>query len=222
MLSSQFCFAQNEAVLAVYTRQTKIPQSIQQIEDLSVRQLAIQQLKQQVHQYTLFCNGKEYVFSQALISEGNKELCLEGNNSVYMNFRNNEKVSLQRILDRQFVVEDSIGKYDWDISHDEHKDILGKRCMKATLKNNPDVVAWYCGAVPMPFGPLGYNGLPGLIMELENKSAIYCITALEIVADKITVTVPEKDRITPEKFNSLKERKLKEYGSEDGTIIIRQ
>lgn len=222
MLSPQFLFAQNEAIKVVYARQTKVPQSIQQIEDISVRQLAIQQLKQQVHIYTLFSKGSEYVFTQSSMSNSNNELVLEGNNSVYMNQKNNEKISLERILDRMFIVEDSIEKHEWDIGYDEHKEILGRRCMKATLKANPKVVAWYCRDIPVPLGPLGYNGLPGFILELENSSAVYSATAFEIMSSDITITVPAENRITSKKFNELKERKLKEYGSEGGTIVIKQ
>lgn len=45
--------------------------------------------------------------------------------------------------------------------------INGFKCQKAKLElDNKSVVAWFCDDIPFQTGPLGYFGLPGLIVKL--------------------------------------------------------
>ncbi|MFT6138620.1 MAG: GLPGLI family protein, partial [Salibacteraceae bacterium] len=42
------------------------------------------------------------------------------------------------------------------------------------------VEAWFCPEIPIPTGPAGYGGLPGLIFAVEeNKAASYIMTAIK-------------------------------------------
>lgn len=69
----------------------------------------------------------------------------------------------------------------------ETKKIENYTCYKAVLREQSDrtlkeydVIAWYTPEIPVPYGPIGYGGLPGLILELKYKQAIF-------IADKITL-----------------------------------
>lgn len=42
------------------------------------------------------------------------------------------------------------------------------------------ITVWYTSEIPIPFGPIGYGGLPGLILELEIKDA-------KFFADKVVL-----------------------------------
>ena len=35
------------------------------------------------------------------------------------------------------------------------------------------IEAWYTPEIPMPYGPIGYGGLPGLILQLERSHVIF-------------------------------------------------
>ncbi len=70
---------------------------------------------------------------------------------------------------------------DWQLTS-ETKLIGGFICYKATgyqtVKNIKGlfknlVVAWYCPKIPVPFGPIGYGNLPGVILELQIKEVVY-------------------------------------------------
>ncbi len=221
---AQTAFAQKNAIRVCYTKQTKVPASIEQIEDISIRQLAIQKLQQQVQAYTLYYNGNEYAFSQASFPENGKPFTLEGNNSVYFNRQDKQKISLERILDKLFVVTDTIARHDWEIKYDESKEVLGKHCMKAILASDKETVAWFCDEIPVQVGPSGYDGLPGLILELETSTAVYEATDVATASERIGISVPEKGRITSAEFKDIKEKKLKELGAsgEGGKVIILQ
>ena len=80
-------------------------------------------------------------------------------------------------------------KYDkmlnWTLTN-ETKKIENYTCFKATIiqKNLETGVefireAWYTTEIPVPYGPVGFGGLPGLILELKTGKAIF--TAKKIV-----------------------------------------
>lgn len=70
----------------------------------------------------------------------------------------------------------------WTLTN-ESKLIDNYKCFKATSKfikdlgNNKKttfpIIAWYCPEIPIATGPLGYGGLPGLILELQERIITY-------------------------------------------------
>jgi GLPGLI family protein len=68
---------------------------------------------------------------------------------------------------------------------------------------NPDGVfyqqikAWYCPEINYSFGPIGYYGLPGLILELQIDNVTY--KAIRIKIDdsrkKLNIAMPKAEKI---------------------------
>ncbi len=82
-------------------------------------------------------------------------------------------------------------KNAWNIDYSKSKIIDGYKCYYAEYKGastkqvngSEPIYAWFTPDIPMPFGPVGYGGLPGLIIELvENNISI---TAVQINLDKL-------------------------------------
>ncbi|QLE02730.1 GLPGLI family protein [Galbibacter sp. BG1] len=79
---------------------------------------------------------------------------------------------------------------DWHLSN-ETKKIEDYVCYKATKKEYNTrtdsyftTIAWYTPEIPFPYGPSGYGGLPGLILELKYKAAIITATHIILNPDK--------------------------------------
>lgn len=72
----------------------------------------------------------------------------------------------------------SLNKYQWDITQ-ETDTILVYPVIKAVSRN---VEVWFTPTIPVPFGPAGYGGLPGLILK---KRYIKQFPAYELVATEI-------------------------------------
>lgn len=54
------------------------------------------------------------------------------------------------------------------------------------------ITAWYCPKVNIPFGPFGYGNLPGLILELQTKDAIFGVKKLNLNSEPIKIPVVDK------------------------------
>ncbi len=96
--------------------------------------------------------------------------------------------------------------------HNETKKIGNYLCYKATtifvIENskgtfNHPVTAWYSTQIPIGFGPIGYGGLPGLIVELTVQNIKYSMTKLMLNPKKeIVIKKPKKGKlVTEEEFN---------------------
>lgn len=76
---------------------------------------------------------------------------------------------------------------DWKLTN-ETKKIGNYLCYKATssFKTGTDeksftfpLIAWYCPQIPLEYGPKAYGGLPGMILELQERNIVYGVTKIE-------------------------------------------
>lgn len=102
----------------------------------------------------------------------------------------------------------------------EVKKIGSYQCYKATavvitngmngiIKYN--IVAWYAPELSIPFGPLGFSGLPGLIMELEYQQTRYYVSKIDLSSkDKIEIKKPTQGKVvTKEEFDNIGNKIMK-------------
>lgn len=87
----------------------------------------------------------------------------------------------------------------WQLT-DESKLIDDKLCFKATtsiliisrLGNKEiEITAWYCPEIPIPFGPQNYGGLPGLIMELNDRAGLTFFVSKINLNKKVFFQIPK-------------------------------
>jgi GLPGLI family protein len=135
---------------------------------------------------------------------------LESNNDVFKDY--------------EFLVQSNFS--EWELI-DEQKTIDKFICYKAISKNERIVygkkvaylnIAWYCPEIPVSFGPKGYGGLPGLILELnENNKMIYYASEVNLNIAPPKIEKPYKgELISLEEFNELSNQRI------DNSIMIRE
>lgn len=100
--------------------------------------------------------------------------------------------------DRLYLVEDAIPRQKWKVLT-EIRDIKGYICMSAETRDtikNQRIVAWFATELPLPHGPEGYGGLPGLILELDVNDGAVIITANKISLEPPAspIALPKKKR----------------------------
>ncbi|REC44962.1 GLPGLI family protein [Chryseobacterium sp. 5_R23647] len=91
-----------------------------------------------------------------------------------------KKVIYHKKYKTKYEYEELQPELKWQL-HNESKKILDYSCKKATVKyRGREFVAWYTTEVPINNGPYVFEGLPGLILELEDSEDKYHFTAVGI------------------------------------------
>ncbi|MCC6817146.1 MAG: GLPGLI family protein [Saprospiraceae bacterium] len=120
------------------------------------------------------------------------------------------------VLGKTFIIDDQMIKYKWKILN-EIKEVAGYVCMKAettdTIKNQK-IVAWFSSEIPISLGPEGFNGLPGMILEIDKNDGQAVISATKIQLDSILVPIkiPKKKgkKVQSEKLDLLISKHIRE------------
>ena len=155
------------------------------------------------------------------------------NEVIYTNHGAGTRVEQREMLDKNFVVTDTVSRLQWKLS-DETKPILNFTARKATANNvvtrprvtmengemkremvtdTVPVVAWFTTEVPVPTGPNFQGQLPGLILELDMNRGQTVIKAIEfspkVAANKIKEPKDGK-RLTAAEFTAEREKMMEE------------
>lgn len=135
---------------------------------------------------------------------------------VYKDFSQNKILQREYILDKQFIIDDSLNSYKW-IFLDEEKIINGIKCKLARSVDvfGTNIHAWFSLDFPIPNGPSIYHGLPGLIIQIESEKFSFYLTSIKIVKSKTDISFTEKgEYINQVDFVELLFKKLKSFGIE--------
>lgn len=74
----------------------------------------------------------------------------------------------EKIFNQSFFSKGSVGDIEWTLT-DEEKTINGLKCFKAKAKEREWMItAWYTKEIPVSNGPSIYQGLPGLVIWVED------------------------------------------------------
>lgn len=114
-------------------------------------------------------------------------------------------------LGENFLI--SVTPFDWKLTQ-ETKKIGNYVCYKATTIKHVEgrngkmqrvVTAWYTTQIPYNFGPKDYNGLPGLILELQEDNLLINATKITIqpTKKKIIEKPTEGEKVTQQEYDSL-------------------
>lgn len=66
------------------------------------------------------------------------------------------------------------------------------------------ITAWYCPKIPFNYGPKGYKGLPGIILELQVRNITWGAKIIELSNEEKIIEKPTKGKlITEDEYNKL-------------------
>ena len=153
--------------------------------------------------YTLNFNTFESYFfaNKILLEDGvNFNLAAMSGRGKIKYYQNNQTKESREYYDMKRTGEVIVNNetiFEWTLSN-EVKIIDQYKCYKATSplyykdkKLDTTVTAWYTPEIPIRFGPIGYGGLPGLILELHNDRATFYVTKINLNPD----SPPEIDKL---------------------------
>ena len=156
-----------------------------------------------------------------------------GNTSIYYkDIREKRFVNQTEIQGKRFLVKDKLPEINWELSS-ETKNIGTYTCYKATYSKEVDNVeisikdgetvedksketivttAWYTPQVPVSNGPGNYQGLPGLILEVnDGKKTIVCAEIILNSSQKSKIEEPKKGKVVSQKkYTKIQKQKRDE------------
>ncbi len=156
-----------------------------------------------------------------------------GKGSIYYKDTQEKRYTNQtEIMGKVFLIKDELPKYKWEMST-ETKNIGQYTCYKATyskevenknisfingetkeeiVKETVVTTAWYTLQVPISNGPKNYQGLPGLILEInDGKNLIVCTEIIINPSEVIKIEEPKKGKVVSQKkYDEIQNKKSKE------------
>ena len=146
----------------------------------------------------------------------------EGSSKYY----NSEKEIIRQVntFGEDFLI--SKPKYNWGLKKETKK--IGKyNCYKATMVEeiktrkgvkNVLIEAWYTSEINIPYGPIGYSGLPGLIIELKRDNIKYYATKINLTPEEdLLIKKPTKGKkVTQEEFYDIAINAMKDFRKNRG------
>lgn len=170
----------------------------------------------------LTAEESEFNFVETINNEQPKEgrviIEMGKRGTIYKNLKKN---IIAESIDypKEFIIQDSIKKYDWKISK-ETKEILGYETRKAEaiVDSITSLIAWYAPKLAYKNGPAEYGGLPGLILQLEekrksddiNEKLVYTAVSLKVDQSKKVPQFPKKGKVISRKeHEKLMEEEMK-------------
>lgn len=111
------------------------------------------------------------------------------NPKIYKNLKERTIYSKERIAMRSYLVIDSINIFKWDLNNN-HRTILGYKCQEAKLSfRGREYIAFFTLEVPFAVGPWKFDGLPGLILQIESIDGAFKINASKLEIKNVNVDI---------------------------------
>lgn len=177
-------------------------------------------------EYELIFTSNESVFKPVdkigLSSDTNYELALMwggGNGIIYINFDTKEKIEQKNAYGKLFLINKPFNT--WKLFNQEKK-IGNYTCLKATTqktintqedKKTVVITAWYAPEIASKQGPCGYEGLPGLIIELSTNEVIFFLKKIVLNPEKnVQIKKPTKGKeITQNEFEEISKKTADDF-----------
>lgn len=188
--------AQNTEGIALYERKTYWTKLIARMTFLSQEQKdrAAQTWKnddESKEKMKLAFNPSESLYTYASEQGETEDGSYSWRNSelrLYRNFDKDKKIDIMEMLGKTYIIDDSLHTPVWKIGN-QIKDIAGYVCMRADTEDpvkKQKITAWFAQDIPVSAGPERYNGLPGLILELNLNDGDVVIEATSVTFKKLT------------------------------------
>lgn len=238
LLLSVTTYAQDFQGVATYKSHRKVDLKVdnETVNSEMNKQIQEQLRKQFQREYTLTFNKEESLYKQneqldapSPMSSGIRIQVSQGSDILFKNVKENRFVNQTEIFGKQFLVKDTLTKRNWKLGS-ETKNIGEYTCFNATFEEeyttqtvtesnemetvtkNRTTTAWYTPQIPVNIGPDSFQGLPGLILEINDGDlTLVCTKIVLNPKESFEIKVPTKGKeVTQEKFDDIMEKKSKE------------
>lgn len=171
-------------------------------------------------EYKLAFNNSEAIYSEVKSLQINENPVVEAYvrglsefyGEIYINSLEKSIIHKKKIADGTYLIQKN--RINWILSKDTLR-IDKYLCYKASTtriienmegSHNLKVTAWYTPEISLQYGPDGYSGLPGLILQLNNNGVITSLKKIEFFKEDEDVElnfIAKGKKVTEDEFNSM-------------------
>ncbi|MFV0162074.1 GLPGLI family protein [Empedobacter falsenii] len=145
----------------------------------------------------------------------------DSGNGLFKNLTTKEYLKNVKSFQKDYTIKDKLTEYKWQLSR-ETKKIIGFDVKKATaiIDSTTTVTAWYAPSIAIKDGPAMYNGLPGLILELDinntKRKGVESHTIRSIEVKEVPNLKPfdqpkEKNVISEKEFETMSKKQMERF-----------
>jgi GLPGLI family protein len=169
--------------------------------------------------YTLTFNELEASFeSDKIMPADNEEedlidafLHVNGDGVRYYSSKTKIALWQHDAFDRKVILIDTVNIEEWKITNETKKigQYIAFKATKAKPINNKnfEITAWFTPEIPYNYGPLGYYGLPGLILELYERNFVVYAKKIKLNLKNIKIIKPSKGLLLSDREYKLMSKK---------------
>jgi GLPGLI family protein len=139
-----------------------------------------------------------------------------GEGVKYVNLKSKEVLKQMLIGADYFIVKSSLNDLKW-ILLNQTKIIEGYLCygaetevdveLKMGVISKQKITAWYTPKIPASFGPNGFGGLGGLILELNTPKMKTFLKTLKLKTKSLLIQKPIKGKlVSPKEFREIQKK----------------
>jgi len=105
---------------------------------------------------------------------------------VYFNYPKSGELFFTSLLrNYEYCYVEPIPKMEWKIIEDKDTIIVKHKCYMATVDfSGRHYKAWFAPDIPIQYGPYKFNGLPGMILKIEDDEKFFTWTAISLVTPR--------------------------------------
>lgn len=138
----------------------------------------------------------------------------------YLNLKTNERLYRTNLDGALVNIKQSFKRHTWEITGNTKqfgKYLLHEARTTETFKNNngsavnKEVYAWYAPDIPLPYGPAGYDGLPGLILDVrfgKDQNVGYQASSIAIGDADVSIKKPKAIAVMSEEDFEQRAREM--------------
>lgn len=130
---------------------------------------------------------------------------------VYVDIKKQLIIEVKDVMGKKYFLEKKIKDYNWEI--DKNKVVVnGYDCFKATTilttegRNgiqDIEIIAWFTPEINLPYGPIGFSGLPGMIIQIQRGNFITYLSDIKFQANEEKIQLPTDETISSKEFNEM-------------------
>lgn len=164
-------------------------------------------------------NEATYLESSKLNDDSEKEIQIKMaraivgfNGLIYYNSQNKSLIHKFDFGGTDFLIKSNQSDLNW-ILLNEKQTIGNILCFKAITTMNEegrnglikkDIVAWYAPKINFNFGPDGFWGLPGLIIQIKTENIITTLSNIKFIDNEIELLKPKDGKeVTKKEFDLM-------------------